>query len=394
MLELKQNSLEHVFKAYSRIVLFGGGSITHMMFEAYKDLAFEEKIDYIIDNDQSKDGMRMNINGKEVQLISIESFARLNYRNYALIVMPVFLLDIVKQIDMLPVFNGVPTYIYAFLMNQSKGSCIPVRHTDEIKIPKIIHYCWFGGKPLPDSYKENIESWKRYCPDYEIVEWNETNYDVKKNIFMRQAYERKQWAFVSDYARKDIIYNYGGIYFDTDVEVLRPIDDLLYNECFMCMDDIANINTGSGFGAVKGNELVRALRDDYDDRQFVNGRGEIVGKACGNYETPVAVRYGYRPQNKYQVLRGGGVVLPREVLCPISWIGMPDVYTENTLTVHKYDDLLIDNRGKEYASIQRQEIEELLMRARKDDDTSKQTITQMEDLQHAIAFEDKKVLVG
>lgn len=273
--------------------------------------------------------------------------------------MPVFLLDIVKQIDRLAIFNRVPTYIYAFLMNLNRKRQIPIRCMEERKIPKIIHYCWFGGKPLPETYQENIRSWKTNCPDYEIVEWNEANYDVKKNLFMYQAYERKQWAFASDYARKDIVYNYGGIYLDTDVEVFKPLDDLLCNDCFLCMDDIANVNTGSGFGAVKGNELVRALRDDYDNRAFINRHGEIIGKACGNYETAVAVKYGYRPENEYQRINGGGVVFPREVLCPISWIGMPDVYTENTLTVHKYDDLLIDNQGKEKSHIQRLAVEEL-----------------------------------
>jgi hypothetical protein len=359
MLQIRQNSLEYIFKEYPRIVLFGAGCITDIMFEAYREFAFEKKIDYIIDNDQSKDGKLLNINGKEIQLISIENFAKLNYRDYALIIMPVFLLDIVKQIDRLAIFNRVPTYIYAFLMNLNRKRQIPIRCMEERKIPKIIHYCWFGGKPLPETYQENIRSWKTNCPDYEIVEWNEANYDVKKNLFMYQAYERKQWAFASDYARKDIVYNYGGIYLDTDVEVFKPLDDLLCNDCFLCMDDIANVNTGSGFGAVKGNELVRALRDDYDNRAFINRHGEIIGKACGNYETAVAVKYGYRPENEYQRINGGGVVFPREVLCPISWIGMPDVYTENTLTVHKYDDLLIDNQGKEKSHIQRLAVEEL-----------------------------------
>lgn len=391
---IKQDSLEYIFKAYPRIVLFGGGSITNMMFEAYKDLSLEEKIDYIIDNDRNKNGKAMNINGKEISLISIERFSGLNYRDYALIIMPVFLLDIAKQLDQMDIFEGVPTYIYAFLLNEKSNDVISFRNSSKMKIPKVIHYCWFGENALPDKYKKNIASWKKYCPDYEIIEWNESNYDIRKNKFMYQAYEKRQWEYVSDYARKDIIYQYGGVYFDTDVEVRKPIDNLLYNNFFIGCDDVANIASGAGFGAVKGNLLAKAFRDDYDKYTFLDKNGRVVGKVCGIYETAFFVQYGYKPNNQVQIIADECVVLPREVLCPISWIGMPDVYTENTLTVHKYDDLLIDNHGKEYASIQRREIEELLIRARKDDDTSKQTITQMEDLQHAIAFEDKKVLVG
>jgi mannosyltransferase OCH1-like enzyme len=98
-------------------------------------------------------------------------------------------------------------------------------------IPKKIHYCWFGGKELPDSAKKCIESWKTYFPDYEIKEWNESNYDVNKTIFTKEAYQIGKYAFVSDYARFDILYNYGGIYFDTDVEVIKPFADILTPPC-------------------------------------------------------------------------------------------------------------------------------------------------------------------
>ena len=287
MLHIKQGSLENIFRKYQKIVLFDAGSVTNIMFEAYKDLAFEKKVDYIIDNDPNKDGKTIKINGKQMEVLSVESFSKREYKGYALIIMPVFMLDIVKQLDTLKKFNTVSTYIYAFLMNMDRDENFSIRHTQDMKIPKIIHYCWFGGNPLPDKYKKNIESWRKYCPDYEIVEWNETNYDVKKNKFMQQAYEKNALAYVPDYARKDIIYNYGGIYFDTDVEVLKPLDDLLYNDFFMCMDDIANINMGSGFGAAKGNELIKEFRDDYDKHLFVNACGETIGKSCGNYETPL-----------------------------------------------------------------------------------------------------------
>lgn len=332
MLRIKQSNLEDVFRKNRKIVLFGAGSVTKIMFEAYKKLAFEEKVDYIIDNNKSRDGEIIQINDKAIRIVSIEHFIDLGYASYALIIMPVFMLDIVKQLDSLKEFDEVPCYIYPFLMNRDNDKKFLIKHFKEMKIPKTIHYCWFGRNPFPDKYKRNIESWKKYCPDY---------------------------------ARKDIIFQYGGVYFDTDVEFIKPIDDLLFHDFFIGCDDVANIASGAGFGAVKGNALMKEFRDDYDNHIFVDNAGSIVGKVCGIYESLFFVKYGYKPNNKLQILNNGGVIFPREVLCPISWIGMPDIYTENTLTAHKYDDLLIDNKGKENAPAQRREIEMLIERMKR-----------------------------
>ena len=110
-------------------------------------------------------------------------------------------------------------------------------------IPKIIHYCWFGGNPLPESAKKCIDSWKKYCPNYEIREWNETNYDLSSNHYMEEAYSRKIWGFVPDYARLDIVYQHGGIYMDVDVEVVRSMDELLNNAFYMGIEKSASGST-------------------------------------------------------------------------------------------------------------------------------------------------------
>ena len=120
-------------------------------------------------------------------------------------------------------------------------------------IPKIIHYCWFGGNPLPASALKCIESWRKYCPDYEIKEWNESNYDVNKIRYSSQAYQAKKYAFVSDYARFDILYQWGGLYFDTDVEVIRPIDDILAKGAFLGLETSETVNPGLGM-AVSPND--------------------------------------------------------------------------------------------------------------------------------------------
>ena len=125
-------------------------------------------------------------------------------------------------------------------------------------IPKIIHYCWFGNKNKPAIFESCIKSWKKYCPDYKIIEWNEKNFDVNQNRFMKEALSKKQFAFVSDCARLLIIKEFGGIYLDIDVELIKPIDSLLKYDFFAGLDERGLCNTGEGFGAVANNEIGRA----------------------------------------------------------------------------------------------------------------------------------------
>ena len=135
-------------------------------------------------------------------------------------------------------------------------------------IPKIIHYCWFGRGEKPELLKHCIESWKKYCPDYEIKEWNEENFDVNMFQYTSEAYKMKKYAFVSDVARVWIVYNYGGIYLDTDVELKQSLDDFLKYDGWFASDSIKFVATGLGFGGIKGNKIVKAILDDYEDRAF------------------------------------------------------------------------------------------------------------------------------
>ena len=132
-------------------------------------------------------------------------------------------------------------------------------------IPKIIHYCWIGNKPLPALAKKCIASWQRIMPDYEIKRWDESNYNFKKNEFMAKTYTQKKWAFVPDYARLDIIYNYGGIYLDTDVEVLKRFDEFLKYPAFCGFESEHFIALGLGFGAEKGNKIIKELMRSYEN---------------------------------------------------------------------------------------------------------------------------------
>ena len=210
----------------------------------------------------------------------------------------------------------------------------------ETKIPKIIHYCWIGGAPKPQSVLCCIESWKRCCPDYEIREWNETNYDFTINEYMKQAYEAKKWGFVPDYARLDIIYRYGGIYLDTDVEAIRSFDDLLNNEAFFGFENTGNgefpVNCGHGFGAVPGSEVIRILRDRYDSRCFLKLDGSLNLMASPAYTTQDLLELGLIPENRDQQL-SGVKVYASDVLCPKKFTTEQLHYTDRTVSIHHYE---------------------------------------------------------
>ncbi len=142
-------------------------------------------------------------------------------------------------------------------------------------VPKVIHYCWFGGNEKPDIIKKCIQSWREKCPDYEIKEWNESNFDVTINRYMYEAYQNKKWGFVPDYARAWIIYHYGGIYMDTDVELLDNMDSFLNYDSFMFWESEIFFNLGMGFGAEKGNQIIKAVMDEYENRAFIKPNGKL-----------------------------------------------------------------------------------------------------------------------
>lgn len=202
-------------------------------------------------------------------------------------------------------------------------------------IPKKIHYCWFGGKELPDQVKQCIESWKVCCPDYEIIRWNESNFDYQKYAFTKEAYDAKKWAFVSDVARLDIIYNYGGIYLDTDVELLTSLDRFLDNAAFMGFEQGRKVNTGLGFGAEKGNPVIKSNLDMYNEVRFAAENGSIDEIACPIITTSVLEQIGLERKDMFQQLEGI-TIYPTSVFCPMLFSDGTAEIKEDTVSIHHY----------------------------------------------------------
>lgn len=178
-----------------------------------------------------------------------------------------------------------------------------VKESDKQMIPKIIHYAWFGGDK-PKAIADNIAGWKKICPDYHFIEWNNDNYDVHKNRYMKQAYERHAWGFVPDYMRLDALYQYGGIYLDTDIELIKKPDELLYQNCFASVDASLTMNLGSGFGCRAGEPIIKELRDYYDTVDFIREDGSIDKTSCNTHSLKVLTRYGVSINNRLQNVDG------------------------------------------------------------------------------------------
>jgi hypothetical protein len=188
---------------------------------------------------------------------------------------------------------------------------------------------------MPKLAKKCIKSWKKYCPDYEFVLHTEDNFDLTQNRYMREAYEAGKWAFVSDYARLKIIYDNGGIYLDTDVELIKPIDDLVKLGGFMGFDEKGIVATGLGFGAEKGNKIVSEFLKDYDDIPFILPDGSFDLTPCPDRNTEALKRLGMDIKNTSQTFMDI-TFLPDEYLCPMNYYTGKKTITENTYSIHHY----------------------------------------------------------
>lgn len=218
-------------------------------------------------------------------------------------------------------------------------------------IPKVIHYCWFGRNPLPKSAQKCINSWKKFFPDYEIKEWNEDNFDVNVIPYTQEAYKAKKYAFVSDYARFWVLYRYGGLYFDTDVEVIKPMDDILERGAFMGVEKGAAIPVsgskngakmvavapGLGLGVSSGLNLYRDLLDYYKDLHFVDSEGNQIVGTIVMHTTRVLHRLGLPTQITEPTEVAGVWIYPEDYFCPMDSTTGITRLTPHTVSIHHYD---------------------------------------------------------
>lgn len=342
----------HICNIENGIICIGVGNRFDALKEMPEGRIILKHVAYLADNDNNKQKTLISLGDRKLEIKSLRDINNLVIQKMVILITCYAYLEILEQIEQYESLRNLDifclTHMLAFRAEEKameKEIPFQIRLSDEPLIPKKIHYCWFGGNPLPDRYKKWMESWSKYCPDYEIIEWNEGNYDITKNRYMLQAYEQKKWGFVPDYARLDIIYNYGGIYLDTDVELIQNIDDLLYQEAFAGFESENYVCFGLGFGAIKGHPLIKELRDDYESREFINLDGSLNLVASPALQTEVLRKKGLICNGKYQKIAN-------MMIYPEKMFSGKSIYTRRirvksyTRSIHHFDGSWLSEKNR------------------------------------------------
>lgn len=207
------------------------------------------------------------------------------------------------------------------------------------KIPKVIHYIWLGTRDLDRTSLKCMETWKKYLPDYEVRRWGDAECMemIRANKYASQAYDAKKYAFVSDYIRVYVLYNYGGIYMDTDVQIFKNIDRFLNDDAFSSFEDANHIPTAL-MASAKGNEWMGMLLHDYDNREFINKDGKMDLMTNVEAITNLSLKVGFVPNGKEQIFSSGVHIYTKDYFCPIDLIDRRnDIFTKNTYAAHLYN---------------------------------------------------------
>lgn len=307
------------------VFCFGAGKAFDRFFDEPENKEILRQVKAIADNNYNKnDNYNKIIDDITVPIISVNQMIQSITSEDVILITTAAYQEIILQLEQIDKLKDTKYYLYFILGVRKKDSermQIPIPDKlsiyDNIQIPKIIHYCWFGKSEIPAQYRKWMESWQRYCPDYRIIEWNEDNYDIRKNRYISEAYEKKMWAFVSDYVRIDVVNEYGGVYLDTDIELLRNIDELLKNDGFCGFQNQDNVNFGLGFGAVKKHKTLEEIKKYYETERFILEDGTLNLTACPVIQTEIMKRHGLKCNGMFQVV-DGMTVLPSRVLCGMS----------------------------------------------------------------------------
>lgn len=307
MVAKKLNLLQFKEYVYSRkCYCFGCGLQGTRIINMMENWGYWETIVAFSDNNEKRAGGIMSNGVLQYPIVSVSEFVNAVRPEDVIIICCADVVRVFEQLDQYERLKNVVCFnlgelgLQQLIVSDYEGI---VRESDKPLIPKIIHYFW-GGQEMPDLMKRNVEHWHELCPDYEIKAWNEHNYDVTKNKYMKQAYEMQKWGFVPDYARLDIVYQYGGIYLDTDVEMVKRPDKLLYQKCFAIKDASFFLNFGAGFGAMSGMDIIRELRDYYDTADFISGDGGINRQPAQYHTYQVMRKYKYQVDDQFQQIEG------------------------------------------------------------------------------------------
>jgi len=314
-----------------KVICFGAG-VAGRTFVSHLENEILEKIFIFVDNDENKWEKEIEIKGKRFVIKSPDWLQKIDMSNSIILITSRFWNQIHAQLEAVTTLKEAECFVYLLMKanNNEEKYVIP---EGPALIPKIIHYCWFGNNLMSENELKCIESWKEFCPDYEIIKWDEHNYDCRKTRYLREVYDYGHYSAVSSYARFEILNEIGGIYLDTDVEIIKNIDELLRLPAYMGFEVADIINTGHGFGTVKGNSIYKEIVDYYDSISHYNEAGEFNYTGCPIITTKILEKHGLIPNGTLQKIEGI-TVFPNDYFDPVMQIPV-----KNTYSVHRYSSL-------------------------------------------------------
>jgi len=336
--------MSDIKKNNKKIIVFGAGVIASSILPYYlKKHNLESQVEFCIDNSISKHGKNLHLCSKDIPICSVSKLDEINYNNVVIIITSSVFESIINQLNKINNINEAEYCIFPIMLinENSANKIINTVFTDESIIPKRIHYIWLGENEMPELMKKCIASWREFCPDYEIICWNEKNYDFCKSEYMEYAYKKKKWAFVSDYARIDILNEYGGIYMDTDVELLKNLDSMCNQTAFCSVEKWNVVNTGGCCGTIKNGTAIKAMLDfrKYYDSACLCDFDEFT--ASGYYETMAMIQEGYEPNGKFQKILDMNIY-PYDFFHPFDYVTGKTNITDNTFSIHYFNGGWVD----------------------------------------------------
>jgi hypothetical protein len=316
-----------------KLVAFGASVFLQVIAMNYEELDLRNSIYYIVDNDSKKDGTRYSLLDTDKEVHSLEYLLNEELSNIVILISTdAYAYEIYRQLENIDKLKDTDCYcLPTMIETHEDDKNLHSLSGDKDRIPKIIHCFWFSGSPKDDLSKRCIESWRKFCPDYEIKEWNSENYNVKKNEYMYEAYKQRMWAYAADYARLDTVYNYGGFYFDMDLELTRNIDELLSADFVGGFGPIRDVELAA-FGAKKNSPLVGMLLDSYKNRVFKGGEIPLA-EVQPVLMDKLMKEYGFKINGKFQNI-DNQILYPRYSFSPRNWFTGEMLDYEGSFGIH------------------------------------------------------------
>lgn len=341
----------HVKEKDRKIVLFGAGVMGRVLMPYIANkFNLDKQILACVDNNPAKWNRQIDYVTKKVTIYSSKYFEQLVGMDFCIVITNGDFESVVTQLEKIECLKEAECFLLPVMQVTAAKKINPgsvVHISSEPLIPKIIHYCWFSGNPIPGPLKKCINSWHEKCPDYEIIRWDESNYDVGKHISTKQAYEAGNWGFVTDVVRLELMYEFGGFYFDTDVELLKNLDELRFQPAFCGREEWGHMNSGCGFGCEKHFELVREMWEFRKDVPYLTIEGKCNAEASGYYETIPLMKRGLRIDNSTQTV-DGMTIYSSEFFSPFNYISGTETITDNTFSIHYFSGSWLGEAGQQH----------------------------------------------